>query len=229
MPAVRHIDLGIVDFKEAWDYQERLLKEIVEVKIANRDNASNSPPLNYLLTCEHSHVFTLGKSGDVSNLLANNQELVDLDAKFYKINRGGDMTYHGPGQLVVYPIFDLEQFFTDIHKYMRFLEQAVIDALADFGIASGRIEGLTGVWILGDHPRKICAFGVKSSRWVTMHGIGFNINTDLSYFERIVPCGITDKQVTSMSRELNVHLDFDAVKRSLLRHLQSLFSFDFDN
>jgi lipoyl(octanoyl) transferase len=179
------------------------------------------------LFCQHPHVFTLGKSGNPENLLLNETELNQQQASYYKINRGGDITYHGPGQLVVYPIFDLEQFFTDIHKYMRFLEEAVILTLKDFGIQSGRVDGLTGVWIDGDskNARKICAMGVKSSRWVTMHGIGFNINTDLNFFSHIIPCGIDDKAVTSMQRELGREVDLEEVSRLLQNHLAELFDF----
>ena len=181
-----------------------------------------------MLFCEHPHVYTLGKSGSESNLLLNELELEQEEATFYKINRGGDITYHGPGQLVAYPIFDLDHFFTDIHKYMRFLEEAVIQTLADFGIIGGRVEGLTGVWIEGDTPkaRKICALGVKSSRWVTMHGIGFNVNSDLNYFSHIIPCGIDDKAVTSMRQELGRELDLKEVSSVLKNKLAQLFEFE---
>lgn len=225
LPLVKYEDLNLIDYKQAWEYQEKLFKEIIDIKISNRDRSNPVIPLNHILFCEHPHVFTLGKSGKEGNLLADSQELSSLNASYYKINRGGDITYHGPGQLVVYPILDLEQFFTDIHKYLRFLEEAVIRTLADFGIIATRIDGLTGVWILGHIPRKICAFGVKSSRWVTMHGIGFNINTNLTYFDNIIPCGINDKQVTSMKQELGHSPDFNEVKMVLLNHLQLLFNY----
>jgi len=219
--------LGLIDYKEAWDYQEKLLKEAVDLKIAFRNGQTTEIPQNYLLLCQHPHVYTLGKSGKQEHLLLNEEQLKVHEATYYKINRGGDITYHGPGQLVVYPIFDLEQFFTDIHKYMRLLEEAVILTLTDFGIKSGRVEGLTGVWIEGDtnRARKICAMGVKCSRWVTMHGIGFNVNTDLNYFSHIIPCGIDDKAVTSMQQELGLKIDLEEVSTKLLNHLSDLFEF----
>jgi lipoyl(octanoyl) transferase len=226
-PVVSVKDLGLIDYQEAWDFQENLFKKAIDLKIAKRNGETDEIPENHLLFCQHPHVFTLGKSGNPENLLLNEAELTEQDASFYKINRGGDITYHGPGQLVVYPIFDLEQFFTDIHKYMRFLEEAVILTLKDFGIESGRVDGLTGVWIDGDskNARKICAMGVKSSRWVTMHGIGFNINTDLNFFSHIIPCGIDDKAVTSMQRELRREVDLKEVSRLLQNHLAELFDF----
>ena len=227
-PVVFVRDLGLIDFKEAWDYQENLFKTAIDLKIAKRNGETEEIPKNYLLNCQHPHVFTLGKSGNKQNLLLNHEQLDEHEASFYKINRGGDITYHGPGQLVVYPIFDLEQFFTDIHKYMRFLEEAVILTLKDFGIDSGRVDGLTGVWIDGNtnKARKICAMGVKSSRWVTMHGIGFNINTDLNFFSHIIPCGIDDKAVTSMQRELGSELNTSEVANRLQNHLSELFGFN---
>jgi lipoyl(octanoyl) transferase len=226
-PVVSVKDLRLIDYQEAWDFQENLFKKAIDLKIAKRNGETDEIPENHLLFCQHPHVFTLGKSGNPENLLLNEAELTEQDASFYKINRGGDITYHGPGQLVVYPIFDLEQFFTDIHKYMRFLEEAVILTLKDFGIESGRVDGLTGVWIDGDskNARKICAMGVKSSRWVTMHGIGFNINTDLNFFSHIIPCGIDDKAVTSMQRELRREVDLKEVSRLLQNHLAELFDF----
>jgi lipoyl(octanoyl) transferase len=228
-PEVECIDLGLIDYKEAWDLQEILFKKIIDHKIVRRSNESLAVPRNYLLICEHPHVYTLGKSGKEDHLLLNASELDEHEATYYKINRGGDITYHGPGQLVVYPIFDLDQFFTDIHKYMRFLEEAVIRTLEEFGIHSGRVEGLTGVWIDYNLPsaRKICALGVKSSRWVTMHGIGFNVNTNLNYFTHIVPCGIDDKAVTSMQKELGYGLDFKKVSMVLNHNLKELFGFTF--
>ncbi len=220
-PKVKYHPLGSVDYKEAWDYQESLFNALISSKQQGLFNE-----MSHLITCVHPHVFTLGKSGKKDHLLADEDSLKELNASFYQINRGGDITYHGPGQLVVYPILDLEQFFTDIHKYMRFLEESVILTLADYGIIGHRIEGLTGVWIDIDKPRKIAAFGVKSSRWVTMHGIGFNINTDLSYFDQIIPCGISDKQVTSMKQELGITLDMEEVTGRLVKHLQVLFNFE---
>jgi lipoyl(octanoyl) transferase len=226
-PLVHLNDLGLIDYKEVWDYQETLFKQAIDLKIAKRNGETDEIPENHLLFCQHPHVFTLGKSGNPENLLLNEAELNEQEASYYKINRGGDITYHGPGQLVVYPIFDLEQFFTDIHKYMRFLEEAVILTLKDFAIESGRVDGLTGVWIEGEtkNARKICAMGVKSSRWVTMHGIGFNINTDLNFFSHIIPCGIDDKAVTSMQRELGKEIEINEVSKVLLNHLAKLFDF----
>ncbi len=226
------IDLGRKDYKETWEYQEEIFDQIVATKINNR----NLPPdrqlitRNYLLFVEHPHVYTLGKSGEPSHLLLNEASLAQKGATYYKINRGGDITYHGPGQLVGYPILDLDNFFTDIHKYLRFLEQAVILTLADYGVDAGRIEGLTGVWL--DHvnqrnPRKICALGVKSSRWVTMHGFAFNLNADLSYFGNIVPCGISDKAVTSLHLELGRTVNETEVKASVKAHLANLFDMQF--
>jgi lipoyl(octanoyl) transferase len=220
-PKVKYHPIGSVDYKEAWDFQESLFNAIISSK---QQGSSDSE--SHLITCEHPHVFTLGKSGKKDHLLADEESLKSIDARFYQINRGGDITYHGPGQLVVYPILDLDQFFTDIHKYMRFLEEAVILTLADYGIIGHRIEGLTGVWIDLEKPRKIAAFGVKSSRWVTMHGIGFNVNTDLSYFDQIIPCGISDKQVTSMNQELGYMLDMNEVTVRLVEHLRLLFDFE---
>lgn len=228
---VKFIDLGLKDYKEAWDYQEELFGGTVERKIKNRSlpPESQMPTDNYLLFVEHPHVYTLGKSGKPDHLLLNEGGLRDRQATFYSINRGGDITYHGPGQLVGYPILDLENFFTDIHKYLRYLEEAIILTLADYGIQAGRIPGLTGVWL--DHverkkPRKICAFGVKTSRWVTMHGLALNINTDISYFGNIVPCGIPDKAVTSMHLELGSEVDAAAVKDKVKSHLAALFEME---
>jgi lipoyl(octanoyl) transferase len=229
IPTVRFENLGLIDYKEAWDYQEKLFKENIDLKIRIRNGETELETTNYLLFCEHPHVYTLGKSGSEDNLLLKEQELSDKGAAYYKINRGGDITYHGPGQLVTYPIFDLDQFFTDIHKYMRYLEEAVISTLDHFGIKSGRVEGLTGVWIEGDTPRarKICAMGVKSSRWVTMHGIGFNVNSDLNYFSHIIPCGIDDKAVTSMQQELGRPLDMAEVASILKQHLADQFHYQY--
>ncbi|MFC6996323.1 lipoyl(octanoyl) transferase LipB [Rufibacter roseus] len=219
---------GLVDYQQAWDYQEQLLKEVLAVKSQNRQlpEEEQLPTPNYLLFCQHPHVYTLGKSGHEEHLLLDEEGLQKKEASFYKINRGGDITYHGPGQLVAYPILDLENFFTDIHKYLRFLEEAVILTLADYGIAAGRIDGLTGVWIDFEeqkNPRKICAMGVKCSRWVTMHGLALNVNTDLSYFGNIVPCGITDKAVTSLEQELGQKVPLEEVEAKLLVHFERLF------
>lgn len=231
MPKVVFQDLGLIDYKEAWDYQEKLFNEILDVKKNNRKENRQDPTLSYLLFCEHPHVYTLGKSGDENNLLVNEDYLMSRGATFYKINRGGDITYHGPGQIVGYPILDLDNFFTDIHKYLRFLEEAVILTLADYGIESTRSDGETGVWldVGGEKARKICALGVRSSRWVTMHGFAFNVNCDLSYFGNIIPCGIVDKTVTSMQKELSKEVDIQEVQHKLKGHLKKLFDFQFVN
>ena len=231
MPNVVFQDLGLIDYKEAWDYQEKLFNEILDVKKNNRKKNIQDPSLSYLLFCEHPHVYTLGKSGDENNLLVNEEYLRSRGVTFYKINRGGDITYHGPGQIVGYPILDLDNFFTDIHKYLRYLEEAVILTLADYGIESTRSNGETGVWldVGGEKARKICALGVRSSRWVTMHGFAFNVNCDLSYFGNIIPCGIVDKSVTSMQKELGKEVDMQEVQQRLKGHLESLFDFNFIN
>jgi lipoyl(octanoyl) transferase len=222
------IDLGLIDYQQAWDYQTDLFNKILEVKKLNRDLPNNEQQItnNHLLFCEHPHVYTLGKSGDEKNLLIKKEDLHSIQAGYYPINRGGDITYHGPGQLVVYPILDLENFFTDIHQYMRLLEEAVIQTLAEFKIISGRIKGLTGVWIDFKNElttRKICALGVKTSRWVTMHGLALNVNIDLSYFNYIVPCGIDNKAVTSLEKEIGQHADMELVKSHLKEKIVSLF------
>lgn len=221
-------DLGMIDYQSAWDLQVKMFEEIVNTKIANRplDPENQDITTNHLLMCEHPHVYTLGKSGNRDHLLIAEDELEKYEASYYVTSRGGDITYHGPGQLVCYPIIDLENFFTDIHIYMRLLEEAVILTLADYGICAGRIAGLTGVWL--DHeaqinPRKICAMGVKTSRWVAMHGLAMNVNTQLDYFEHIVPCGITDKAVTSMNKEIGKDLNMDEVKMVLRNHIVTLF------
>ena len=221
--------LGLIDYKEAWDYQENIFNDIVALKIKNRNEGTNILPQNHLVFCEHPHVYTLGKSGKEEHLLLDENGLRANGASFYKINRGGDITYHGPGQLVAYPIFDLEQFFTDIHKYMRLLEEAVITTLMEYGILGLRMEGQTGVWLgVGTtNARKICAMGVKSSRWVTMHGLGFNVNSNLSYFNNIIPCGISDKSVTSMSKELGKEVDLAILSNKLLRNMANAFDFTY--
>ena len=228
---VKLIDWELIDYKKAWDQQEVLFKELVDTKLLEREFAPTDKTIlkNTLIFCEHPHVYTLGKSGDVANLLLDEQGLKEANAVFYPINRGGDITYHGPGQLVVYPIFDLEQFFTDIHRYLRTLEEAIINTLAEYGILAGRYEGYTGVWLDADNDkaRKICAMGVRCSRWVTMHGLAFNVNSDLNYFKNIIPCGIDDKDVTSMERELGRKVDMDEVKAKLKIHLAELFEFEY--
>ncbi len=219
-------DLGNKDYKETWDYQEKIFQEILDIKIKNRREELALQTPNYFLFVEHPHVYTLGKSGDLSNLLLSEIQLEEKGATFYKINRGGDITYHGPGQIVGYPILDLENFFTDIHKYLRFLEEAIILTLSEYGIESGRSEGETGVWLGVDTPfaRKICALGVRASRWVTMHGFAFNVNTNLGYFDNIIPCGIKGKSVTSLNVELGVEkVDEQEVKNKILKHFCKLF------
>ena len=228
MAEVHFQDLGLIDYQKAWDFQEQLFKTTVDAKIENRraDKVVNKT-INHLLFCEHPHVYTLGKSGDENHLLLSEAVLKQKEATYYKINRGGDITYHGPGQIVGYPILDLDYFFTDIHKYLRFLEEMVILTLAEYGIEAGRYEGYTGVWLDADIPnkaRKICAMGVRCSRWVTMHGFAFNINTNLDYFNNIVPCGISDKQVTSLQKELNKEIDVNEVKQKLITHFSQLFN-----
>ncbi|WP_304347926.1 lipoyl(octanoyl) transferase LipB [Capnocytophaga leadbetteri] len=219
-------DLGHKDYKETWDYQESLFEEIVELKRKNRAENTNLPTPNYFLFVEHPHVYTLGKSGHIENLLIDEAALAKKGASFYKINRGGDITYHGPGQIVGYPIIDLENFFTDIHKYLRSLEEVIIRTLANYGIKGERSEGETGVWLDVGTPfaRKICAMGVRASRWVTMHGFALNVNTDLGYFDNIIPCGIRGKAVTSLNVELSKEkVDTEEVKTHILKHFEEIF------
>ena len=219
-------DLGLKDYKETWEYQESLFAAIIDIKIKNRREALGAQTPNHFLFVEHPHVYTLGKSGDLDNLLIPEKKLAAIGATFYKINRGGDITYHGPGQVVGYPILDLENFFTDIHKYLRLLEEMVILTLAQYGIKAERSEGETGVWLDPGTPfaRKICAMGVRASRWVTMHGFALNVNTDLGYFDHMIPCGIKDKAVTSMNLELGLkQVSTQEVKTSLLKHFLALF------
>lgn len=228
METVQFHDLGTIDYKVCWDLQESYFKTITDRKIANRDLPAEQqiPTQSHLIFCEHPHVFTLGKSGDEQHLLANNDQLKALNATYYKINRGGDITYHGPGQLVGYPILDLDNFFTDIHRYLRTLEEIIILMLAEYGIKGDRFPGYTGVWLDPADPlkaRKICAMGVRSSRWVTMHGWALNVNPDLGYFGQIVPCGITDKAVTSMEKELGRKLDMEEVKGKVRKHFAAQF------
>jgi len=228
---VRFEDLGKMDYKACWDYQERLFDGIASRKLEHRLQPNQVTPNdnNYLLFVEHPHVYTLGKSGDQAHLLLSEEQLKAVDATYYPINRGGDITYHGPGQIVGYPIFDLELYFTDIHKYLRYLEEAIILTLAEYDIKAGRISGLTGVWIDEEQhlkARKIAALGVKCSRWVTMHGFAFNVQPNLQYFNNIIPCGISDKPVTSMEKELGYAPDFEKVKEKLKGHIQNLFGFE---
>jgi len=224
-------DLGLVDYKQTWDLQGQLHAEVVKRKLENRElpKEQKQQQSHYLLFCEHPHVYTLGKTGKEDHLLLNQQGLKENDAEYFHINRGGDITYHGPGQIVGYPILDLDEFFTDIHKYLRYLEEAVILTLKEYNIEAGRVEGLTGVWIDAENPskaRKICAMGVHCSRWVTMHGFAFNVNTDLKYFNNIIPCGINDKSVTSLETEIGRRVDIEEVKTKLKQHLAILFGMD---
>jgi len=217
-----------MDYKACWDYQETLFNQTISQKIANRDLAPElqTETTNHLLFVEHPHVYTLGKSGDAANLLINENQLLEKEATYYKINRGGDITYHGPGQLVGYPILDLDHFFTDIHKYLRLLEETIILTLDEYGIKGGRSKGETGVWLDEGNlfkARKICAFGVRCSRWVTMHGWGFNVNADLNYFSNIIPCGIQDKAVTSLNKELGQDVNISEIKEKLKKHFSTLF------
>ena len=228
MQKVKLIDLGLIDYKEAWDYQEKLFAEVVDTKVANRTLPENQQQTtnNFLLFCEHPHVYTLGNTGDKEHLLISENQLKEKNASYYKINRGGDITYHGPGQIVGYPILDLDNFFTDIHKYLRFLEEMVIRTLAEYGLTAERSAGETGVWLDASNPtkaRKICALGVRASRWVTMHGFALNVNVDLKYFGNIIPCGIVDKAVTSLDKELGRKVDEQEVKQKLKKHFSELF------
>lgn len=222
-------DLGVKDYKETWDYQQELFDGIIEIKKKNRSENSPLETPNYFIFVEHPHVYTLGKSGDFNNLLLTEKQLKEKHISFYKINRGGDITYHGYGQIVGYPILDLENFFTDIHKYLRLLEETMILVLAEYGIKGERSKGETGVWLDVGTPfvRKICAFGVRSSRWVTMHGFALNVNTNLGYFDHIIPCGIRGKAVTSMEVELGKKIDLNEVKGHILRHFASIFEAEF--
>jgi lipoyl(octanoyl) transferase len=225
----KHIEiqeLGLKDYKETWEYQEELFKGILDIKIKNRREDAGLETPNYFLFVEHPHVYTLGKSGDLSNLLISEEKLAEIGATFYKINRGGDITYHGPGQIVGYPIIDLENFFTDIHKYLRFLEEMVILTLAEYGVKAERSKGETGVWLDVGTPfaRKICALGVRASRWVTMHGFAFNVNSNLGYFDHMIPCGIKGKAVTSLNVELGKkEVSISEVKEKLQKHFATLF------
>lgn len=223
---VKFADLGVKDYKETWEFQEELFQEILDIKIRNRREELSLETPNHLLFVEHPHVYTLGKSGDADNLLIDEKQLEAKGATFYKINRGGDITYHGPGQLVGYPILDLENFFTDIHKYLRFLEEVIILTLADYGIKGTRSEGETGVWLDVGTPfaRKICAMGVRASRWVTMHGFALNVNANLGYFDNIIPCGIRGKAVATLNAELGVDIvDEEEVKQKVLKYFAQLF------
>ena len=227
---IKFIDLGLMDYKEAWDFQQKLFDEIVDIKKKNREDNTKIKTPNYFLFVEHPHVYTLGKSGNISNLLIDENQLISKNASFYKINRGGDITYHGPGQIVGYPILDLENFFTDIHKYLRCLEEVIILSLKNYQISGERNEGKTGVWIDTNtpFPRKICAMGVRASRWVTMHGFALNVNVDLNYFNNIIPCGLANNIVTSISKEKNKQeIDILNIKQSLKKNFSEVFKADF--
>lgn len=231
MPKVLFKDLGKVDYQEAWDHQKGIFENSVAKKLDMRDNENpENGPENYFLYVEHPHVYTLGKSGSLDNLLLDEKGLEDKNATFYKINRGGDITYHGPGQLVGYPILDLDQFSPDINVYLRNIEEAVVRLCADYGVKGERFEKYTGVWVDPGTPqeRKICAIGVKTSRWITMHGFALNVNTDLGYFGNIIPCGIVNKDVTSLQRELGKEVDMDEVKAKLLKHFADIFDMQFE-
>ena len=232
LTGVHFMDLGLIEYQKCWDFQTKLFDETVQLKIRNRKTPQKLiSTKNHLIFCEHPHVYTLGKSGDESNLLINQKEQKVKKVTFFKTNRGGDITYHGPGQLVVYPILDLDYFFSDIHKYLRYLEESVMMTLKDYGIIAKRLDGLTGVWVANENgvDRKICAIGVKSSRWVTMHGIGFNINSDLSYFNNIIPCGIEDKSVTSLQNELGREVDMNELKNRFKNNFSSIFKVELIN
>ena len=224
---IKWIKLGHIDYQKAWDQQEELFDSIVKTKIKNRTSKSISETKNYILSCSHPHVYTLGRSGDENNLLIDKSIIERDNLDFYKINRGGDITYHGPGQIVVYPIIDLENFFTDIHKYLRLLEEAVILTLEELAIKAGRVKGLTGVWVnhKSNHPKKICAMGVKTSRWVTMHGLALNANTNLKYFKNIIPCGIEGKDVTSIEKEIDKKINIKKIENKLIKNLSMVFEF----
>lgn len=214
-------DIGYSPYRDSWDLQRRMQKQLIDQKLAFRNGITQDKPVHdSLLFTEHPHVYTLGKSGDAANLLKGIAELAKIDAEFIENDRGGDITYHGPGQIVGYPIIDLDRHFTDVHKYLRYLEQVIIDTCSDFGVKAGRIEGLTGVWV---NDKKICAMGIRCSRWVTMHGFAMNVMTNLSYFDHIVPCGISDKKVTSLSQLLNRPIDMTSVKESITEHFANQF------
>lgn len=219
-------DLGQKDYKETWELQEQKFQSIIEIKSRNRKENTNTPTPNYFFFVEHPPVYTMGKSGNMAHLLASQEELSKYGASFYKIDRGGDITYHGYGQVVGYPILDLDNFFTDIHKYLRFLEETIIRTLAEYGLKGERSQGETGVWLDVGTPfaRKICAMGVRSSRWVTMHGFALNVNTDLGYFDKIIPCGIKDKAVTSLYAEIGRQVPLDEVKAKIKKHFLEVFS-----
>ncbi len=223
-------ELGLYGYEEAYEYQLRLFNEIVDIKISNRKKKKKIHTLNHLIFVEHHSVYTMGKSGDISNLLKSEKELFKRGIKFIRTNRGGDITYHGPGQIVCYPILDLDNFFTDINKYLRLLEEVVIKTLEYYRIYSHRSKNETGVWIKSNNiERKICALGVKASRWVTMHGLALNVNTDLGFFDNIIPCGIKNKSITSISNELGYEIKIKEVKQKIIENFSTVFSAELVN
>jgi lipoyl(octanoyl) transferase len=225
MQKIRFQDIGLIPYKEAWDYQNKLFQQIIEIKLDNRNNNHTNATPNYFIFTEHPHVYTLGKSGDINNLLLSEKQLKDKGITFFKSNRGGDITYHGPGQIVGYPILDLDNFFTDIHKFMRNLEEVIIRTIAEYGLKGQRSDGETGVWLDVGTPfaRKICALGVRTSRWVTMHGFALNVSADVGYFDHIIPCGIKGKAVTSMENELQTKISVPEVKGKIKKHFSEVF------
>lgn len=225
------INLGHIDYQKAWKIQEEIFNKTINIKIENRKKETNNLTQNYIITCSHPHVYTLGKSGEEKNLLIDKKIIKKKKLAYYKINRGGDITYHGPGQIVIYPIIDLENFFTDIHLYLRKLEETIIKTLDSYDIKSGRIDKLTGVWINNESssPKKICAMGVKCSRWVTMHGLALNVSTDLSYFDNIIPCGINDKAITSIENEIDKIVNMKSVENEIIKNLCEVFEFELNN
>ncbi len=226
--SVSLLDVSTIEYVKGVEYQKSLFDEIISIKSKNRKNQTSLPTKNYFIFCEHNHVYTLGKNGNNKNFLADIKTQKKIGASFHLTNRGGDITYHGPEQIVGYPIIDLENFFTDLGKYMRGIEEVIIETLNEFSIKAERSAGETGVWIdTKNNPRKICAIGVKTSRWVTMHGFALNVNNDLSYFDHIVPCGITNKKVTSMKNELNVDIDKSEVKRIIIKNFTKIFGMKF--
>ena len=229
MEKIQFIDLGLKDYNDAWETQNRLFREIIDIKLANRERETQKPTPNYFLFTEHTHVYTLGKSGDINNLLLNEKQLKEKGISFFKSNRGGDITYHGPGQVVGYPIIDLDNFFPDIHIYMRKLEEVIILTLSEYGLKGMRSNGETGVWLDVGTPfvRKICALGVRTSRWVTMHGFALNVSTNLGYFDHIIPCGIKGKAVTSLEVELGKKIQHQEVKDKILNHFLQVFEAEF--
>ena len=226
--SVSLLDVSTIEYVKGVEYQKSLFDEIISIKSKNRKNQTSVPTKNFFIFCEHNHVYTLGKNGNNKNFLADIKTQKKIGASFHLTNRGGDITYHGPGQIVGYPIIDLENFFTDLGKYMRGIEEVIIKTLSEFSIKAERSAGETGVWIdTKNNPRKICAIGVKTSRWVTMHGFALNVNNDLSYFDHIVPCGISNKKVTSMKNELNVDIDKSEVKRIIIKNFTKIFGMKF--